>query len=189
MTGFLRLNGWNVPGYGLAVSGGLEMHTEDLSGETSATDRVEKGVKPKTFSVSINICFENADDLAELIRKAEAKDEDGALIIYTITCREADVAGIRQVRFADAIRWKPFDRLRAWSVSFTLREYLSVPEKAEQREKGKQSVAQTSDGETVAPEENKKTDEARIASESSVLQEAAQTGFATLLRYVDKTLL
>ena len=172
---FLRLGDFNVPGYGLSVTGDLEIRTEDLSGETSATDSAEKGVKPKALTVSLSIRFADEQDLRDLIRVAEAKNSDGSMKIYTVTNRTANAAGVRQVRFTDHVRWQEQDGLQAWSVSFTLREYLSVPERVEQREAQASTEAQASEGKVVA------------GSTAEQVQEP-QTNFERLLSVADKVL-
>ncbi len=157
MRTYLRRCNFNVPGYGLKVNGDLEIRTDELSGETSGSDTVNKGVKPKTLTVSLNIRFIDEADLRDLVRVAQAGKSNGDLVVYTIVNRTANAAGIRQVSFTDHFRWTEQEGPRAWSVSFTLREYLSVPERVEQRGKAANTVGQTSkaapvaaDGETAA---------------------------------------
>lgn len=152
MTEFLLLDDYTVPGFGLKVSGEMEMRTEDLSGESSGTARADKGIKPKKLNVTLGLAFANATQLQELILVASAKDENGQSKVYTITNREANVGGVRQVRFTDRISWTPQGGLQVWNVSFTLREHLSVPEKAEARIKKVKATAQTNAGQTVQVE-------------------------------------
>jgi hypothetical protein len=82
------------------------------------------------------------------MRVAEAKD-GGELRIYTIANPTANAVGVRQVQFSDNVRAADVDGLRAWDVSFTLREIKSVPELAEQREPKAEAVAQTSTASAV----------------------------------------
>ncbi|MBI9109918.1 DNA-binding protein [Maridesulfovibrio ferrireducens] len=146
MNTFLRLGDYNVPGYGLKVSGGMEIYDEELSGETSGTDVVNKGIKAKNLNVSLNIKFKDQDKLRELIQVLETKDENGEMKIYTIANRTANMGGIRQVRCTSSVGWDEQETVRAWSVSFSLREHLSVPERVEQREKGVAAVIKSEDG-------------------------------------------
>lgn len=171
MNTHLRLGDFNVPGYGLVVIGDLEIRTEDLSGETSGSDLVTKGTKPKTLTVSLNIRFDDGQGLKDLVRVAEARESGGDLMVYTIVNRTANAAGIRQVQFTEHVRWAEQENTRAWSVSFTLREYLSVPERVEQREEAAQTVSQTSTGQAVAD----------MAGETA-------TNFKKLLSVVDEAL-
>ncbi|GAB6177972.1 hypothetical protein JCM16814_28630 [Desulfobaculum senezii] len=153
MNTLLRLDDFTVPGYGLRVSGDLEIKTADLSGETSGTATAEKGVKPKKLRVSCTVPFAESHALRGLIRIAEAKDEDGTLHIYTVANLTANAAGVRQAQFCDHVQWQEVDGLAAWSVSFTLREHMSVPERVETRQKPKQkTVEQQSEGKAVTPE-------------------------------------
>jgi hypothetical protein len=182
MKEFLQLNDFNVPGYDLNVSGELEIRTEDISGETSSTSRVEKGVKPKRLNVSVNIQHKHKNDLTRLISVLEARGKHGEGKVYNITNRDANVSGIKQVRVTDRVSWKPISGLRAWNVTFTLREYLSVPEKVEQREKKPEKVAQKSEGKPV---EAKKEEQPAQTAEAT---KEPQTGFEKFLYGLDRML-
>lgn len=149
MNTFLRLGSYNVPGYGLKVNGGMEIHEEDLSGETSGTDTAHKGIKPKTLSVSLNINFRDESKLQELISVLEAKDSTGEMQVYTIANLTANAGGITQVKCCESVEWSEQDDKRAWSVTFKLREHLSVSEKVEQRQKGVAAVVEKEQGQTT----------------------------------------
>lgn len=188
MNNFMRLDDFNVPGYGLSVTGSLDIRTADLSGETSGTDAVSKGTKGKKLDVSLSIRFEDEADLRDLIRVAEARGNGGRLKVYTVANTTANAAGVRQARFEGAVRWQEKDGLRAWDVSFALREYLSNPERVEQREAALPVVKAVSDAVEVA----KETVEAMAkdaAPEGTAAQEGeALTGFEKLLSIVDRML-
>ena len=159
MNTFLRLGSYNVPGYGLKVTGGMEIYEEDLSGETSGSDTAHKGIKPKTLSVSLSIRYQDDNQLKELIRVLEAKDSTGEMKVYTVANRTANTGGITQVKCFERVEWTEQDGLRAWSVNFKLREHLSVPEKVEQRQKGVAAVVEKEDGQaTGAVQPTKATD-------------------------------
>jgi len=130
----LQLDNFRVPGKNLLVSGNLELRTEDIAGETSGTDAVEKGIKPKILRVGISIPFKTPQDMTDLINTAEAVGENGERRIYTITNRTANAAGIRQVRFFEHFNWNEEESMQLWQASFTLQEYLSNPERVENRE-------------------------------------------------------
>nr|WP_321399370.1 hypothetical protein [uncultured Desulfobacter sp.] len=130
----MLINDFRIPGKNLKVSGSLELRTEDIAGESCATDSVDKGIKPKILRVSVDIPFSAKDDLLNLVKKAEAKDRSGERAIYTVTHRTANAAGVRQVRFFEHFNWREDRRLLMWQVSFTLQEYLSNPERTENRE-------------------------------------------------------
>lgn len=146
MNTFLRLGSYNVPGYGLQVTGGMEIYEEDLSGETSGTDTAHKGIKPKTLSVSLYIKFQDEAKLQELIRILEAKDSTGEMQVYTVANLTANAGGITQVKCFERVEWTEMDGVRAWSVNFKLREHLSVPEKVELRQKGVAAVVENEQG-------------------------------------------
>lgn len=148
----MRLGSFTVPGYDLRVNTAMEIKTEDLSGETSATDQASKGIKPKKLTVSLKIRFRNATDLTDLYRVAEAKDTNGDLKVYTIANRTANAIGVRQVRFTQSVNAAEDEMLRQWNVSFTLVEQLSVPEQMEQRENKSADVAQSNPGSDVTGE-------------------------------------
>lgn len=129
----LLLNDFRVPGQQLKVAGSMELRSEDIAGETSGTDRAEKGIKPKVLRVSCIIPFADASDLRQLIQVAEAK-ENGEQVIYTITHPTANVVGVRQVVFVESFAWPEDESLQCWNVSFALQEHLSNPERLEQRQ-------------------------------------------------------
>ncbi|WP_419787301.1 DNA-binding protein [Pseudodesulfovibrio sp.] len=164
----LRLNDYNVPGHQLIIGGSMPIKAADASGETSSTDEVDKGTKAKKLTVSLVIKFQDMADLKQLTRVAEAKT-NGERKVYTITNSTANAMGIRQVRFAENFSAQEKDGLRAWDVSFTLKEYLSNPERVEQREKKPEPVAQTSDGTTT--KENKPAETAQAVEEPATFIE------------------
>lgn len=129
----MLLDDFRIPGKDLRVVGNLELRTEDIAGETSGTDSVEKGIKPKILRVSVMLPFADSNDLKALVSKAEAVDSAGVRKIYTVSHLSANAAGIRQVRFFEHLNWREDRTLRIWRVSFTLQEYLSNPERVENR--------------------------------------------------------
>ncbi len=152
---FLKLDDYTVPGYGMTVGLNGTFKDEDASGETSGTAKAKKGNKGKKLEVRCSIRFRDADQLRELMRVAEAVEKgDGKL--YTITNDTANTAGMRQGRFTGTIRAEESENVRAWEVSFTLAEHLSVPEMAESRSSKKSAGTQTSQGTEVGPAEQPK---------------------------------
>jgi len=129
----MQLDDFKVPGKNLVVKGNLEFRTEDIAGETSGTDAVEKGTKPKILRVSLQIHFSKAKDLGGLIQTAETLNKEGARKIWTITHPTANAVGIRQVQFAEHVNWEEAGGLQMWKVSITLRECKSNPERVETR--------------------------------------------------------
>ncbi|MGB3222515.1 MAG: hypothetical protein WBB23_06920 [Desulforhopalus sp.] len=129
----MLLDDFKVPGKRLIVKGNMEFRTEDIAGETSGSDLVEKGIKPKVLHVSACIPYTNDQGLRDLVKTAELKNDSGEQQIYTITDKTANAAGIRQVRFIEHLKWEEAEILRMWNVSFALQEYMSNPERAENR--------------------------------------------------------
>lgn len=172
----LRLGSYAVPGYDLKVNTAMEIKTADMSGETSSTDQASKGIKPKKLTVSCKIKFSDTDDLSKLYRKAEAKANDGDLVVYTITNRTANAIGVRQVRFSGSVNASEDERLKQWNVSFSLVEYHSVPERVEQREEKAEDVTQTNEGTAVT---------ASTTQETAEPTEEPLTGFEKILSGID----
>ena len=129
----MLLNDIKVPGKNLKVKGNLELRTEDIAGESSGTDSVEKGIKPKVLQVSLSLPYTQAQDLTRLIKVAEAVNSEGERTVYTITHKTANAAGIRQVRFIEHLNWEEADARQMWQLSFSVQEYLSNPERVENR--------------------------------------------------------
>jgi hypothetical protein len=133
MTVSLHLNGKQIKGHNLKVSVALPLASEDVSGQSSKTTKVQKGDKAKTISVNLQIQFKNAKDLADLVTLAEAKDAKGERVIYPILERTANAMNIRQCHFDQDFNVTEDSSLELWNVSFQLSEHQSVPEKKEAR--------------------------------------------------------
>lgn len=146
---FMLLDDFTVPGYGLQVSLSNKFKDEDASGETSSTAKAKKGTKGKRLECKIYIRFTDEADLRALTRVAE-KTSGGDNKVYAITNRTANAAGMRQGRFSEDFKADEQENLRCWLVSFTIAEHISVPERAESREKAKPSSAQQNEGESVS---------------------------------------
>ncbi|EGQ9310752.1 adenine glycosylase [Vibrio vulnificus] len=129
----LTLSGTQLTLNNLTVSVRQQLAGQDMSGQTSATDQAETGSKGKVLTVKGVIPFTKSAMLSNLFTMAEAL-ENGARKIYRISNHTADALKIRQVKFQGAIRADEQETQRQWSVSFELIEYLSVPERVEQRQ-------------------------------------------------------
>ncbi len=186
MNTYMRLDDFTVPGFGLKVSGGMEIRTADLSGETSGTASVDKGVKPKRLDVHLMIPWTQKSQLRELIQVAETKDSDGSMHIYRVANDTANLAGVRQASFTGQVRWGEVDGLAAWDVGFSLKEHASVPEKTEQRESAKSSTSQTTDGDSVTSAST--SSEATSETETTTTASSAVKSFSSVLSYVNKNL-
>jgi hypothetical protein len=180
MSKFLMLDGYSLPGFGLMVQGALQIKNEDLSGETSSTSTVNKGVKPKTFTVSLRVKYDNAADLKQLTAKAEARDSGDRMRVYACVNDTVNAMGVRQVQFTERFAVNESDGPRCWDVSFTLREFQSRPEMVEQRESAPKAVTQSSAGKAVG----------ETAPEPQTAEAVAEplTSFERMLKSVDTAL-
>jgi hypothetical protein len=117
----------------LRITASQELASDDASGQSSSTDVAETGTKAKMLMVSGNLLFNQAKNLTQLFELAEAT-ENGARVTYRISNQTAEALGVKQVRFASKIEAVEQQTTRQWSVSFTLQEYRSVPQKVEERQ-------------------------------------------------------
>lgn len=145
----LLLDGEQIRGRNLKVTGDLRIESGDLSGQTSNTDTAHKGFKPKTLTVNLMIRFIDATDLRTLMRLAEATDGGGKLKVYRIVNDTAAAFGMRQVQFSDGVSAREDDTLRGWRIQFTLTEKLSNPERVETRRAANAVGTQSAPGQAV----------------------------------------
>lgn len=145
----LLLDGQEVRGKNLKVTGNLRIESDDLSGQTSNTDKGHKGFKPKTLTVSLMIPFVDQVQLRDLMRMVEATEGGGQLKTYRIVNDTAAAFGMRQVTFTEGVSAREDDNLRGWLIQFTLTEKLSNPEKVEGRRPGNKVTAQSGPGAAV----------------------------------------
>jgi hypothetical protein len=159
----------------------MELKDADMSGQTGNTDTAEQGTKGKVMAVTGLIAFKTPDVLNRLLILAQ-QTEDGKRKIYRIGNELAKAMKIRQVRFTGRVQSDEQENLMAWKVSFTLREYLSVPEVKAQRETDNQAKAKTETTDNTA----KVTPKAHPAAVSDAqVQEPEVTGFAKTLQAID----
>lgn len=170
----MRLNNIRVPGNNLKVTANLRIDSDDLSGQTSGTDRNHKGFKPKTLNCSLLVKKAEADQLTRLLELVESLDESGKQTVYTIVDPLAQAMKIRQVQFMDNFAAREAESQHAWNVSFTLVEHLSVPEKIEQRQEATPVTQQAAQGDTVA-----------VTAEATT-EVRELTGFESVLKWVDE---
>ena len=109
----LTINATKIILKSLRITASQELATEDASGQSSP--------------------FTDKQQLTNLFKLAEAT-ESGARVIYRISNKTAEALGVKQVRFASKIEAVEQQTTRQWSVSFTLQEYRSVPQKVEERQ-------------------------------------------------------
>ncbi|MEH6649994.1 MAG: DNA-binding protein [Motiliproteus sp.] len=167
---------YKVPGKDLQVALAMPLARKDISGQSSSTDTVTAGNKAKKLSVALTLGFNKAAELLRLSNMAEAVDDSGKPLTYTIADELAEALNIRQVKFSDSFRIDPQGGKRAWTIRFTLSEHLSIAEKKEQRAEQPQPNAPATTGEPVASADNTVPDAEQL------------TGFEGFLGKVDKAL-
>ncbi|AZC59961.1 DNA-binding protein [Pseudomonas chlororaphis] len=145
----LLLDGEQVQGKFLKITANLRIESDDMSGQTSNTEKAHKGFKPKTMTVSLMIPFADRSQLSDLMRLAEATAGGGQLKTYRVVNDTAAAFGIRQVQFAEGVSAREDDTLSAWRIQFTLTEKVSNPEKVEGRRPGNKVTAQSGPGAAV----------------------------------------
>ena len=145
----LLLDGQPIHGKRLKITANLRIESDDMSGQTSNSEKAHKGFKPKTLAVTLAIPFVDAVQLRTLMRLAEATAGGGQLKMYRIVNDTAAAFGIREVQFSDGVSAREDDSLRAWLVQFTLSEKLSNPERVETRRAGKGVTQQGAPGQSV----------------------------------------
>ena len=127
----LTLNGETVKMLNLKVEAVLPFKDKDQSGQTSGTQKSEGGIKAKELNVTGTVPFRNVEFLTRIFELAEGVDGGGAQTVYRVSNFTAAAINMRQATFTGRVSAPESDSLRAWNVSFTLREYSSVPEKKE----------------------------------------------------------
>ena len=176
MPDFLLLDDYTVPGFGLTASLTLPIKDEDASGDSSSTSKAEKGKKGKKLDVKIKIRFKDEAKLTEFMALAEATSKgDGKM--FTITNRVANAGGMRQGRFSGDVKIDPQEGLAMWTLSFSLAEHKSVPERAEEREATPTVAAQQNEGGKV---------DAAAAPEGSTAQTEKEEKLDTTQRWLKK---
>lgn len=146
----LLLDGEQIRGREMKVTGDLRIESGDMSGQTSNTDTAHKGFKPKTLTVNLLIRFTDSADLRTLMRLAEATESGGQLKVYRIVNDTAAAFGMRQVQFSDGVSAREDDSLRGWRIQFTLTEKLSNPERVEKRRTANAVGTQSAPGQSVS---------------------------------------
>jgi hypothetical protein len=146
----LALNGQKIKGSELKISATLSLAGEDLSGSSSMSAQAETGDKPQSLSVNMEIKFDNAKDLTDLLNLAKAKTERVERVTYDILNNTAEAMAIRQVRFQGDITVREDATFNLWKVSFKLVEQRSVSEIAESRQEATPVTDQAPNSETVS---------------------------------------
>lgn len=145
----ISIDGWQVPGFDIKVHADVRLEGQDLSGNGSFGLSSDDGVKPCFLTVSTKIPFYQSDQLAELIDKAKALDENGARVIRTVSSVIAKAYKIRKAKFDGHVKSTEDEGLRLWQVNFRLLEVKSKSEREQQQLDGQASEnasSQANDG-------------------------------------------
>jgi len=174
----MTLDEFEVPEKERQVSVYFRFETENISGQTSATDRVNKGIKPKSLSVSLQIDMNEAHLLTELVAISETIDDKGGMKVFDLVEPLAKALKIRQVKFTDNFNVSEIEHKRAWRVYFVLTEHLSTSEKNLLRQDEPIIEEQQADGELVGP----------VASTTQDEPAVELTGFESVLQFFEDKL-
>lgn len=178
----LLLDGQQIIGNRMKVTANLKIESDDMSGQTSNTEKSHKGFKPKTLTVALMISYKDLPNLRTLMRLAEGTEGGGQLKTYRIVNDTAEAFGIRQVTFSEGVSAREDDSLAQWIVQFTLSEKLSNPEKVESRRAGNAVKSQSAPGDGVAGTS------AGTGADGSSGAPQELTGFEAVLKKVDSYL-
>lgn len=159
---------FEIPGKNLTVSSNQNFSRSDLSGNTSGTEFVANGNKAKEISVSLVMPKKDKAKLRQLVKVAEALTAEGAPTIYTVADELCITLNIREVFFDGEMPIRESANLRAWDVSFSLKEYRSPAEKREARAQASEILGKTSDGKVIAakPTESMLTNAHNVAKQT-----------------------
>lgn len=158
----LALDGEALPLKDLKVTVTMQYQEKDQSGQSSSTANAEQGIKAKELRVSGLIPFSKPEILRRLFELGSATGDNGNLKIYRVANMTASAVNFREATFSGQIDAPQQDGKMAWLVTFTLREYVSVPEKKQARADSKMTAkAQGQNGTAKATaagneEENKR---------------------------------
>ncbi len=130
----LSLNNTRIAGHNLSVRANFRIESKELSGQSSASDRSEEGIKPMTLAVSLEIPFAKTNNLTGLVSLERATDDNGRMTGYQVVNDTAKACKIREVTFTDNFNAAEHNTLKLWQVTFTLAEHKTIPEKVEQRQ-------------------------------------------------------
>ncbi|MCL1123516.1 baseplate complex protein [Shewanella surugensis] len=151
----ILLNGELVRMKSCKLSLTQDLVSKDVSGQSSSTADVEQGDKSKEIKVDGLIPFTDTAQLTRIFELASARDEAGNRQINRVSSTLTRAAKIRQMKFCGQISAPEHGSLMAWQVSFRLREYLSVPEVAEQRTEQTEANAEQTTEQTASVSSSK----------------------------------
>ena len=130
-TATLALNGEAITLKNMRVTVSQQFPDKDQSGQTSATSKAEQGAKGKELRINGEIPFKDVATLTRLFQLASATDPGGKRVVYRVANNVARAVNLREATFSGTLDAPQQDGRMSWAVTFTLTEYLSVPEKKE----------------------------------------------------------
>lgn len=151
----LALDGEAILLRNIAVSVTLRLPDKDMSGQSTSTSSAQQGTKAKEMRVSGIIDFKDEAILTRIFQLAEATDNHGGKKRYRIANATAQAINMRQGVFSGGVDVTEQQGKMHWQITFTLKEKLSVPEKADARSGTQKTVTaqqQTQSGSETAPE-------------------------------------
>ena len=157
----LALDGEAILLRNITVSATMQLPDKDMSGQSTSTTSAQQGHKAKELRVSGVIDFNDEAILTRIFQLAEATESNGAKKTYRIANATAKAINMRQGVFSGGIDATEQQGKMHWQVTFTLREKLSVPEKASARSGSQKTIAkqQTQNGSELTPDKGMNTQE------------------------------
>lgn len=155
----LALDGEAILLRNITVSATMQLPDKDMSGQSTSTTSAQQGNKAKELRVSGVIDFNDEAILTRIFQLAEATEKNGAKKTYRIANATAKAINMRQGVFSGGIDATEQQGRMHWQVTFTLREKLSVPEKASARSGSQKTIArqQTQNGSEQASDKSMNT--------------------------------
>ncbi|MGB0894010.1 MAG: DNA-binding protein [Parashewanella sp.] len=151
-----------------------QLAEQDSSGQTSATSSTEQGDKAKVLTVTGIVPFADKVMLTRLFELATEKDTVGHRKVRRVSSDISKAVKIRQVKFFGTISAPSHYSLKAWNISFQLREHLSVAEVAETRRQVEKAEAEQTTENTTSPVTSEPVsqgdEETKVASSNAFLR-------------------
>lgn len=137
----LSIDGEMLPIKSCKIDPSFDIKEADISGQTSSTAKAKQGNKGALLNVNGLIPFSDPTTLTKIFNLARSVDEKGNSNVYVIGSDTAKTLGIRMVSFTGKVSAPQHSSLRAWNVSFTLREHVSANEMIEKQQIAAESNA------------------------------------------------
>lgn len=129
----LSIDGEMLPIKSCTINPSFEIKEADVSGQTSSTAKAKQGNKGAMLNISGLIPFKDPTTLTKIFTLARKVDSKGNSLVYVIGCDTAKTLGIRRVSFTGKVNVQQHSTLRAYTISFTLREHISANEMIEKQ--------------------------------------------------------